>query len=85
MEYFVGAIVIFCGLLPFVAFAIGPIGTWTDTAVYCFAASVGVAFCTWLSDRDLARACRLRKAAMNDERGLTAPPTQLRLIHGGRR
>jgi hypothetical protein len=55
------------GLTPvifiFVALSVGPIGTWLDTAVYSFAAAVGVVFYFWLEDRDLARACRARKAA----------------------
>ena len=45
---------IFCGVFYFVALIIGPIGTWTDTAVYCFAIALGYCLYEFLEDRRYA-------------------------------
>jgi hypothetical protein len=52
---------IFCGLFVLVALECGPIGTWTDTAVYCFAATAGCCLYIHLDERDIERAAKERK------------------------
>ena len=66
MVVVVNAIVAFCFLFVFVAMVAGPLGSWLDTAVYCSALAAGWALYNYLEDRDLARACKLRKSALDE-------------------
>src|SRR5262245_34527290 len=58
---------IFCGLFVLVALNVGPIGTWTDTAVYCFAVTLGCCLYLALEERDIRRSAGdRRKQSLQD-------------------